>query len=714
MMRLRELVPADLGPMSEPDDIVTLFGAPAFVYADLIRTAATLAEGGLSRAAIRASTFTSSTTSGATSVRDETPRQTFTTDRSVPAELRRFVRLYLEQARSSSGATLTRLNRTSFCTVGTSARLRSASSGGDRRTSSHKLANRFTNMEKLQVQFPCSHGWLSRSSWRRHFSPLRRLRRSRRSRSTSRRTTTPRRRSSPRSTPRTFAWISPCGCSTTASITHGDHQQIQVWCTGSRARRSRRHLRKRPHTRGRRSSIWQAPAFRSACATTRRGFPRSCTGSTAVSSGRAAPSSDRGIGPASSSTPVSATNFKDETEMYHQRSDDRQRAADEVRPDVGRHHLFSRLARRVQTRNRNRLDYAHEHSARPARARLPDQHARLGTGAGNHQPDDRRDQRGEHGAIDVVSYRLTVPSLTDALIAREAGGRARFACSSNRLSIEATSIPEYWLVGNEADRLWVAGIPIKIRIHDGLTHMKTLITSRTALLASSNYTKNWQRDHNYFIHARDQADALLADEERVQPDVERHGRTTPISSRCRRSRSSLVAPGAGAINVSTLADADVESRAVGRRLRRLSRHQPEQHDGDRARRRGAQRESAADLLVHAQSGAAAVDDLLLEGRLAHVRDRRRPDAHRIAEHALVHDWNRLRRRVIRSLQRHAGVAARHDPGGKLRHRRQRRRLQRHEQRQFRRSVPEHRRRCRIHQPTLAAATTSAGSRPASG
>jgi GT2 family glycosyltransferase len=35
MMRLRELVPADLGPMSEPDDIVTLFGSPAFVYADM-------------------------------------------------------------------------------------------------------------------------------------------------------------------------------------------------------------------------------------------------------------------------------------------------------------------------------------------------------------------------------------------------------------------------------------------------------------------------------------------------------------------------------------------------------------------------------------------------------------------------------------------------------------------------------------------------------
>lgn len=38
LMRLRELVPADLGPLSEPPDIVTLFGAPAFVYHDLVKT----------------------------------------------------------------------------------------------------------------------------------------------------------------------------------------------------------------------------------------------------------------------------------------------------------------------------------------------------------------------------------------------------------------------------------------------------------------------------------------------------------------------------------------------------------------------------------------------------------------------------------------------------------------------------------------------------
>jgi GT2 family glycosyltransferase len=37
MMRLRELVPADLGPLAEPQDLITLFGSPAFVYIDLLR-----------------------------------------------------------------------------------------------------------------------------------------------------------------------------------------------------------------------------------------------------------------------------------------------------------------------------------------------------------------------------------------------------------------------------------------------------------------------------------------------------------------------------------------------------------------------------------------------------------------------------------------------------------------------------------------------------
>jgi PLD-like domain len=155
----------------------------------------------------------------------------------------------------------------------------------------------------------------------------------------------------------------------------------------------------------------------------------------------------------------------------------------------------------------------------------------------------------ENTAIDVISYRLTVPSLTDALIARKRAG------VQVRVFIEPTqyrsnAFPEYWLVGNEADRLWVAGIPIKIRTHDGLTHAKTLITSRSALLASSNYTKNWERDHNYFIQlaAKPTLYWQMKNEfNRMWNDTANYTNFKPL----RPDAVSIVSPGAGAINVST-------------------------------------------------------------------------------------------------------------------------------------------------------------------
>ncbi len=154
------------------------------------------------------------------------------------------------------------------------------------------------------------------------------------------------------------------------------------------------------------------------------------------------------------------------------------------------------------------------------------------------------------GEIDMVSYRLTVPSITDALIARKkAGVQVRVFIEPTQYRSDA--FPEYWLVGNEADRLWVAGIPIKIRTHDGLTHMKTLITSRTALMASSNYTKNWQRDHNYFIQQATKPTlyAQMKNEfNRMWNDTANYTDFKPLAPRA----VSTVAPGAGAINVSTL------------------------------------------------------------------------------------------------------------------------------------------------------------------
>lgn len=106
----------------------------------------------------------------------------------------------------------------------------------------------------------------------------------------------------------------------------------------------------------------------------------------------------------------------------------------------------------------------------------------------------------ETQGIDMVSYRLTVPEVTDALINRHRAG------VPVRVLIEPTQYrnpgyPEYWLVGAMLDRLWAAGVPMKQRAHQGLTHMKTLITSRVAMVGSSNFTRYWQRDHNYFVDA---------------------------------------------------------------------------------------------------------------------------------------------------------------------------------------------------------------------
>ncbi len=106
----------------------------------------------------------------------------------------------------------------------------------------------------------------------------------------------------------------------------------------------------------------------------------------------------------------------------------------------------------------------------------------------------------EQTAVDFVIYRLTVDNITDALLARKAAG------VPVRLIIEPDEYlnrkwPEFWLTHANIDRLWAAGIPIRMRQHTGLTHMKVLITSQVATIASSNFAAAWQRDHNYFLPA---------------------------------------------------------------------------------------------------------------------------------------------------------------------------------------------------------------------
>jgi hypothetical protein len=100
--------------------------------------------------------------------------------------------------------------------------------------------------------------------------------------------------------------------------------------------------------------------------------------------------------------------------------------------------------------------------------------------------------------VDFVIYRLTVANITDALLAKhKAGVPVRIIMEPNEYRNKKW--PEFWLTHAYMDKLWAAGVPIKKRLHQGLTHMKMLVTSKYATNASSNLASEWQRDHNYFI-----------------------------------------------------------------------------------------------------------------------------------------------------------------------------------------------------------------------
>jgi hypothetical protein len=106
----------------------------------------------------------------------------------------------------------------------------------------------------------------------------------------------------------------------------------------------------------------------------------------------------------------------------------------------------------------------------------------------------------ETNGVDFVIYRLTVNNITQALLNKyQSGVPMRIIMEPNEYLNRRW--PEFWLTHANMDKLWAAGVPIKKRIHNGLTHMKMLVTSRYATNASSNLAAAWQRDHDYFVPA---------------------------------------------------------------------------------------------------------------------------------------------------------------------------------------------------------------------
>ncbi len=121
----------------------------------------------------------------------------------------------------------------------------------------------------------------------------------------------------------------------------------------------------------------------------------------------------------------------------------------------------------------------------------------------------------ETSSLAFVIYRLTVDNITQALLSkRQAGLPMQLIIEPNEYLNRKW--PEFWLTHANIDKLWAAGVPIKERVHQGMTHMKTLVTSTYATNASSNYAAGWQRDHDYFVSASAKPTAYTAIKNRVQ------------------------------------------------------------------------------------------------------------------------------------------------------------------------------------------------------
>jgi regulation of enolase protein 1 (concanavalin A-like superfamily)/HKD family nuclease len=111
-------------------------------------------------------------------------------------------------------------------------------------------------------------------------------------------------------------------------------------------------------------------------------------------------------------------------------------------------------------------------------------------------------ENAETQKIDVHMYRITQKSHSDAMIAAHARGvPVRYLGET----LEYRDIKRIWVSWN-LDRMYAAGIPMRVRAHAGMNHEKLVLLygQRRAIFGSSNWTSasdNYQLEHNYFTPA---------------------------------------------------------------------------------------------------------------------------------------------------------------------------------------------------------------------
>jgi hypothetical protein len=158
----------------------------------------------------------------------------------------------------------------------------------------------------------------------------------------------------------------------------------------------------------------------------------------------------------------------------------------------------------------------------------------------------------ENSEVDLVVYRLEVTNLMQAILQKfQAGVPVKLIIDPDQYTDNAW--PEYWLTHANVDTLYAAGVPILQRNHAGVTHMKTLITSAYATNASSNFSANWQRDHDYFVSAATKPtiyQAFVNTFKSMWADTTNFGPMVPTPPQA----PNLVTPASGAVGVAANGD----------------------------------------------------------------------------------------------------------------------------------------------------------------
>src|SRR5689334_11908739 len=110
----------------------------------------------------------------------------------------------------------------------------------------------------------------------------------------------------------------------------------------------------------------------------------------------------------------------------------------------------------------------------------------------------------ENKQIDLTMYRLTDPRICDALLRAVARGvQVRLLAEPGEYRFDASRTGAEFTGPYNVDRLFTAGVQIKMRKHLGLTHQKSLVLYGRGLtiFGSSNWSLpsfNFQEEHNYF------------------------------------------------------------------------------------------------------------------------------------------------------------------------------------------------------------------------